>query len=683
MSHTLFLSFYGDTLADNRNVDTADVANFQNASGYNVKSVNFGDDSLEYNPALGEETRTITISLEVQGSTYDNTIALVRKLIRMITATKEFYKSLAGNLPARSDGLNFPGRALTLTWKNQAATNPMYFTVFDGRWETDPNSPINEQSLSRIISGNLILTCEANARGPRRWLENLVNAGDFAKPFFKSSTYNLQASWVFTNTWNVTQGGPFRSYLNSPSGGSATATSNEPTVFPDFGNTLITSQIWYKCTSATFTVTLERYNGSVWSTEATIVSGTSATVGTWTQATIVSSYNSSSYQKLRIVVTKTSGDLSITGVGILPHASTSQPAEYVTAGGTNAFPTFNLYNIQSDAPADFQLYMLSGSASTKIIVAGAMPIVNNPSQSYYQSQFFPVGCLDFSVTSSTTAATTLPWGVLGQALTPSASSTTLAINTSHIPTGATSIDKFNRKYRAFLVYAANDSAAISKVTVNLADETRIFTGSLPQTYTGVSTPIESQYRWYDLGDFFFAKPGDGFAENNTAVGSYLLNATGITVTHANSANLRGAVSGIVLVPAEQMFIADAGSVAFSNSSARRVVFTSYPRSPRVGVGSFAYLNNTGDTHPTFGTAFDLSSISNTAILKGNMRLEPNYHPLDQTNALTASYYSGTQLVVLFFDSRDSTYPNLYTTSAAYTQRLAVSYVPKYRFVGGY
>jgi hypothetical protein len=633
LRHQLVLGYI-----DNPSPTTEDAVDLgDTSSGYTLTGFTIGP--VEPKAWYKQDVRSITITLTIQGSTpatgtvADDLINKYRRLVRYVEATKDYMESFGGNIPARFDGMWQAGHAAILTMQLQNTSNQLYWECFDGSVVLPDNLtdlPWNQNLLEGVV---LTLRVRAGGRGPRVYLDNLVACGDAAPPFNPSDVV-FDAGWTFSGSWSINSlAGMLTPFALLGSAGGLSATTNEPASASnnyaafDWVLPRISLYMFHKPSSGNLTVTLEAWNGTAWSTVQTLCSinsGSSQAANTWYDfvGTAFQLNPIASYQKLRLNLnTGTTGtQVSFTKMAIWHwpnnwQGAVTDPAEFLSGGKIVGIPAVNVYNVQGDMQAPCQLIVAdqSGGGSGGVVAAGLGYIDHGwvpffaaaGNQNILADQ--PLYAMDFQ-TANGSADATVWWGKLGVNSSGAATSSTYTsvFSNSH------NFDRRVRKYVAWLAYAANDLTLITSVQLKIAtsfgNEVKTYNRSLPQTYTGNTTPVAANYRLYRLGDLVFSRPGIPVEDLSTN----LLNTATIVVNHSNSANRNMAVQGVILLPADQFGIIDLlGAQSIGTNCF--LAFDSEATAPRALAGTLTnYLWTT-----------ELSSFQPTATLKGgNFRLRP-------------------------------------------------------------
>jgi hypothetical protein len=218
------------------------------------------------------------------------------------------------------------------------------------------------------------------------------------------------------------------------------------------------------------------------------------------------------------------------------------------------------------------------------------------------------------------------------------------------------VDRLPRLYRAYLMYAANDSAAITALMLTIIRDVRTYTVAIPQTYTGTGNAAAGDFRLYDLGDFYYPRPGVSWANYSGGQGAN----SSVVVTHSTSTNRRVSIGGVLLIPAHDgSAIMDAGVSGFGDTV--QLTLYTHGSAPRVAV------NYAGDPQ-------DLTTWNTTGLLLGgNIKLVP---------AVSSSTTQGpicNRLSILMLRARSSTNDRVYTFNAQDTYSAWVEYSPRYLY----
>jgi len=650
MPHTLNLGFI-----DNPTIGTDDAIGLGGATsschldGYDLGNVQIDE--------AGRFVRNIKIDLQITGASVDAIQTTLRQIERYIYQTKFYFDRLGGTLPSRSDGAWHSGLAAVLTFQSQAATKKVYWNVLDGSIDLAKDAFVDALILDLKLNVTVNLVVEASARGDRAKLDNLIKCGGLEPPFCTTSNPAYTAGWTLANTtaWvSQTTGGYYGPYCLRWSATGASTTSYA-TVTQDFtaNSDKVLGSIWLKgsISAGTLTVRVEYFASGSWSTLVTFtgLNAVSSISSNWTQYLTAATLIPTSTTNLRIaIISPSTGTISIDGVALWRNpVNDTVPVEFVSAGNLSGNPAFYVYNAQGDTTAPLNLMTVvptTAGGSQRVIIVGG--------QYYDTTVEYPIPGLGFDLAGTTTAST-MYFGALGQVLTGTGTTGTFAVGSTH-PTWI--IDYRPRMYRAFLIYAANDAITISKVTVTVGVINKSYTVALPNTFTGNTTPTAGQYAVYDLGDFFFRRPGIAWDETQSTIGQFSNDS--VTITHTSSANRQLAVAGVIMLPADQF-----GTIDLSTATTQ-VILQTYNEADAPVVGY-----NTATVAGSASPVRDLSFLSSTATLVGG---EYYLAPSGNSVGFDANHYE-----ILFLTGRTGT--NYYTFDASLDTHVFCHYTPRYTY----
>jgi hypothetical protein len=662
MPHNLKLAFKDAPLATDDMVNLNQLS--ANPSTNPTGSV--GIELISYSEGeIQNGYQELSLVLNIEGTSRDDVIARYRQIKRYGQRTRMYFKRFSGddddpttpvklplgNIPARLDGLWQQGSAAVLTFKADWATKEVYWNVVDYRLSEPDYSLVNSQYSFNGV--NLTLIVQAGARGTRVILDNIIH-GDYCPPFTLTGTpqtcgYTMGgAAWTQeTSTFGgiTPNRALFGNFMLQVQNSATTTTSTESQDYVT-GDILIPGIYGGGVVgSGSIIIKFQGWNGAAWVDIQTIATIT-ASVGVWTpyQGTAYTA-NTATHSKVRLSLTGSASCRFYFDGGFIwrnPVGSVL-PTEYVSPGKVVNAPAFNVYNVQGDIPAPMQLWQglaKSNVSNQSIFVAGSVDF--DPSfENLIENMCF--------VTANGTLDSTMFFGRVGLFSSGAGTSSSYAFYSS---AAARTVDYRSRIYRAFLVYAANDSSTITAVTLNAAGLQKTFTVALPQTYAGNLDATASQYRIYDLGDFFMRRPGTAWEETTTTIGS----GTSVTLTHSSNANRHTAVAGVILLPARQF-----GTVDMITPLTQLLV-TTYSEA---GAPVAGYSTITTSTIPV--QEISGPGLAGT-LTGGDFMLMPNANP---------NVYTCQRFDVLVLTDRDSTYSNLYTFDASGTTHTALRYAPRY------
>jgi hypothetical protein len=657
--HTLKLAFKDSPSGSDDYVDldklTATSANPSGSTGIALKYYNEGQIQGDY--------QEINLEVDIEGSSRQDVIARYRQIVRYLQKTRMYFKKftgdsdpntpvpLTGNWPARSDGSWHQGDAAVLTFQADQATYPGYWNVIDYRLE-----PVDfvTGSLYSLDGVKITLIVQPGFRGARVVADNLI-FGDYNPPFTLTGTvqtcgYTMGgAAWTQeTSTFgDITPNKAlFGIYMLKVTNSTTTTTSTESGDYVT-GDVLIPG-VWVGgvITSGSAIIKMQGWNGSAWVDLVAIATLTTSMPAWVLKQGAPYTINATTYSKVRLSLTgAATGRVYFDGAFIWRNpVGNVVPVEYVSPGKVVNAPAFNVYNVQGDLPAPVQLWQGLAKLNTinqSIVVAGSL--------NYDPSFEYPVPPMAFQTTNAGTGAldSTMFFGRTGSFTNGAAALTTYGFYTSAVVYGS---DYRSRLYRAFLVYAANDQAGITAVQLFSVGTQKTFTVALPQTYTGNANATANQFRVYDLGDFFLRRPGNAWEETIGTIGS----GTSVVLYHSSNANRYTAVTGVILIPAQEF-----GAIDMVNQTNQLLTVT-YNES---GAPIAAYASTI-----TGIPVRDLTDNQAATLTGGDFKVYPNSN---------ANQYTCTRFDVLWLKDRDATYPNMYTFDASGLTHTSLRYSPRY------
>lgn len=657
--------------------------------GYTIAQGGFSMGPVENDDKWGM-VRTLTITVQIEGKSKDDAIARLRTLNRFIQRSNFYFQDTGDNVSSRGDGKWHDGEAGVLTYKPAGATYEVYWDIIRGTPANQPDMITMQNKTLPSVTFSLVV--RAAGRLTRVRLNNIVAMGDAAPPFNVSSTAyggNFRAGWAFTGTW-VT-GENSTSYLAAKYGvrtltaqsSAATFTTNGGEVSNATGDVVV-PEIWIAMgkvlpTGGALTCKLQTFNGTSWSDQQTFVNLSNFTglaspsfgQPTWVRYTGTPYVVASGVQQVRLTCTVPTLTGTLAGaIGFDGAANwrnlinnTVPVTEYATGGKTMGIPAFNVYGLRGDVKTPIKMRVESfgtnGAAERFTIVSGMTQDLGAASSRVE----YPLFGLDLSSNDSgASTALQLPWGTLPFEDTGAATSSGYGINAN---IANRTLDRRQRLYRTFIIYAANDVAAISSVKIQMMlgngsnIESKTFNTALPQTYAGNTTPAAFQYAMYELGDFLFSRPGIAWEENLQVPYN---NAGYITLTHSNNANRHTAVAGVILLPLKvgsQM--AASVDVGPQQNWPRAVEIYNEGKAPRGAVVAFSGSGN---------VPIELSSYDTTANMKGgNLWVLP---------AEASTPTMAMRFEVLMLQYRNDT-TKLYTFDAQDTKQVSIEYTPRYLY----
>lgn len=644
------------------------------------------------------QVRILTFTVMIDGKGKDDVIARLRNLNRFILRSNIYFKSKGGNPSSRSDGKWHEGQATVVTYRPAGASYEVYWDVISGT-PAQPPDMITMQDAS-LPSVTFSLTVRANGRLginkttgqlPRVKLNNVVAMGDAAYPMRTSalvsgSNYGggFLAGYTFSGTsdWQIMTDGAGLSAkygvrtLTAQNTGTLTFTTNGGEV--KAGDVVI-PDIWIaagtNASLGTPTVKMQIWNGATWTDQQTLVSSSallsqapSFAAPNWVRFTGTAYTVVGGITLVRLSTTVTGlvgsfgGAMGFDGLAIWknPTGNVAPTSEYATGGKTMGIPTFTVYGIRGDSLTPIKLRVDNTGSQTErfFIIGGTSQDLGTATNRIER----PVFALDLDKDNFAAAtALNLPWGTLPVESTGAGTTSTYSLDK------ATAIytlkgDRHQRDYRVFIIYAANDAVTISSVKLqttwnsNTNAETKVFNKTLPNTYTGNTTPTASQYNLFELDSYKLSRPGITWEENTQFI------AAAISLTHTSSANRHISIAGVILVPFQKP-----GPMAATLDIGTQAVFPlsveihNEGRAPRAAI----------QASPASGDIpVEINSYDTAALLKGG-----NFWvmPTECTSPTMA-----TRFEILMLRSQNST-TKLYTFDATDPKQVSIEYTPRYLY----
>jgi hypothetical protein len=576
------LGVYSSDIGSTAGVGCWENITVNSLTKYGYMLTGFTEGTVEFDQFYRRNMQTLSLTLNIGGSTVDDVDARIRKLRYYLKKTKAFLGPFRGNIPARGDGAWFPQQAAVLTFQPDRATYPVFYNIFEG--EVGKPSDFLDINLGANLVRALTLDLRVEVpRGSRRELRNRWPWGDF-EPAFDLTTNNFgltvsisPAAWSLSTAqarygtqslcFNVSKtagytGTAFMVHANPSPGAGAGNEDNINTgdVFiPAIAVFLTNAPIASQFTRVEFYTST---NGTTFTLQQTIANITSSStgygVGVWNDLAGTPYTVTAGVVAIKLLITCTTDYTTYFDAAAFwkNPLNNTVPVEYVTGGLLVGQPEYRLYNIQGDAPApcvigvrsDWRTYVnnsidtaywLIGQRSIKL-AAGDKPI--------------PTLGLVAAITGAANSA--LMFGYHAQQQTCQVISDDQLAWSISTPTG---LDWLSRRYLVLMVYFANQFVNSSKVTILDTYQNIVFNQQVYQTYTSTTGATPSgpstvnDYRVMALGEI--QKPDAGYAfsdgdGNNFQFGNYIrFDNTGIGGASTNKAS--AGVIGLILLPMEQ------------------------------------------------------------------------------------------------------------------------------------
>jgi hypothetical protein len=399
LSYTAILAFKDNPTADD------DLINFnllypspnEDGRGFLLAQSGFVEGteiyrSMKYNRLM----RDLTLTFTIEGDDRGDVLRQYRQLQRYLLDTAEYFENFGGNIPARSDGKHHEGNALVFIFRATEIEDEVYWNVYNGKLSPVPGAWLSadENSLPGVV---LTLNCDAYPRGQVEKdkseavirLENLVNVGGIEEPFDLSNYTVFRGGWgtsSISSTYvilSASQDVPARIgnqslsfFQNASIPSDQTLYTNEADVSE--GDKLIPMFSIrphnFAPSVGNFIVRLQIYNGSIWSTQQTLLtynsSNTDIEVNEWNDIEGTLYTVASGITKVRMAFVVGAGYNGIETfvdrvaiwrdpVGdVIPH-------EFVSQGGFTGLPHLCIYDVQGDMPTAFKLRLESPSANNQ------------------------------------------------------------------------------------------------------------------------------------------------------------------------------------------------------------------------------------------------------------------------------------------------------------------------------
>lgn len=647
MPHKLLLGFKQNPTTGDDYIDLGGGLNDTQNRGYHLKSYLEGPVTTD---EFGHIVRDLTIVVDIDDSSVGGALAKYHAIERYIQQTRIFLKPFKGNWAATTDGTWYSGFCASLTFQPLGATKAVYWDVLGGSLVRDETYLGTDLVGGVLENVTVTLTVRSQARGDLVTLCNLVAMGSAEPPFNPQDTY-FNAGWTFAtpSVWSV-ETGPGKFGLNAlkwVGSSSTTAYTNENIDINQYNPSLshplfpyVSGSIWLKSSGVTGTtaVTIEGYNGTSWSTLATIASAAGNT-GSWSYYKVENVALSAGLTKVRgKITTPTSGTVYFDGFAIWRSATVPSNGEYFTGGGVAGFPSTYLYGAVGDAETPCILHVGNPTNGSSGPTRDYTNLLIGAREYNWQTKgrdSIPGLAAQFANGSANTA---LLWGKNGQASSGSSSFAVFSLNPA--ASLVNPIIKIPRKYRLLLAY--NSNVTCTAVRVSMGDissfsiDSKLYTRTIPST--GGTDKL------FDLGDMVYPPP-DTAAQDQLY--TYLTTTTPTVYFYFPSGAYNIKFNGFLLVPTE----------------------------------FFAYVYGAG-----LNAMFTSMADPDNGTVKAMNDSRATYNPANASEIYTSGFDNSDTLMVVpgamqfeivVLGLRDATYNDLYAYDATYPYTPTLVYQPRY------
>lgn len=578
----------------------------------------------------GLSVRDLILTVTIKGSSVDDVRARFARLRSYHEKTARFLKRFRANIPGTIDGSWFPGFAAVLTVQASGSSETRYWNVVDGDLPTP--APYLDTDLGSFVIQNalLTLTVQELARGQRVFLDNLINCGDFERPF-KINDPQYGAGWTFTGSqWGIeTYSFPAsdtvpRVYPRSIAGSrSLTATfaagtanttitaASNSTLLPIYSKVLpsITIANYGASSQNQVTAVLQTsYDNSTWTNLQTFANypdaahlyttdpNAAASLVTFTETAFTNpDQNTRYYYRILLTINYVTNASSSTtfyfsgaAVWLNPPNDTA-PKEYFCQGGQIGIPNINIYGVQGDVAAPFQCFVhtppfVNNRPVLRSIVLGGQQgdLLNGQ----------PIAGLDVLTKGN--------FGTLGNVQQGQGNKVSIPNNyewqlVQSTPLQNLPLDGIPRIYRMYLVYGLSLDNTFNSLQIYSNDLNLTYQVNLPRTSATVDATLTvSDMRIAEIGEIQFPPQNSNWTYSqpsflNTDTRLELF-ASSSTIA-SNSTTGQVSIEGLIFVPTENTaslnFAPDQGPILDDKT----LLFSSEGSSSLVGAAYQAEYNN--------------------------------------------------------------------------------------------
>jgi hypothetical protein len=548
---------------------------------YRPTDTQVAETNPKYVPPYNFDVLDIDLTVTIQALSKDLLIQQYRDLQGYIERTKAFLAPYRGTIPVTNDGTWFPGKAATITLQLQNSSYQTYWDVLAG-YVDPPKDLFNLKGVQNIWTDVKVkFTVRSWGRGSRQRMINACWYGDFAKPFDPQDSLYKGYATVPNNKWTIDTTQYFVGNQCMKWSDTASSTFIFPSTGPKYptgakqyyfvpGHTILPSfRVRGNIVSGTLQVKLQKStDDSTWVDDHVVKSLTNADntalASGWQKydGTLVTTGTGGYYYYRLVILAPTSGTLYFDTFALWVNPINGvTPNAFCATGGNNLMPYVNVYGVEGDVDtpcrfiwnqefaqnADVCQTMIGKRnylASENVVHPTAFPMYNGILNTYlsaYDGMLWqtPPNAVDLG---NPTILGNYGWSVWA------------AYNTKPW-------DLIPKTYRALLYYASNST--LTKAVINIGNSGAFKSyqpqGGIPATYTGPTSPPSgyADYRILDLGYLTYPRAGATIANQQGLtrdIGAYLY---GPAVT-----NTICAVAGVILVPADQMYVSKQFTIGF-------------------------------------------------------------------------------------------------------------------------